>query len=191
MQDSNSSHTNESMHQNLENACAEPSSLILWPSFICTTLCTEIGARSENHLQKTKNTWDIVLRRATLCQRQHHIKDLSKRWPHIVQHTRTLCLLMSLRIFNSIYHHDLVGRPANADASESDMNSLSTYFRQINSGRSVDLWPPGLYFAKFVVNDFLRFVEPHYAIKSAAFVQFMGDIAFFPTTQMHWLRIST
>lgn len=77
--------------------------------------------------------------------------------------------------FNGIYHHDIVSWFANAKASTTDVNSLGTFLRQINSGRSIDCWPQGIYPAKMVGNDFLRFIEQHHAIRSSAIVRFMDD----------------
>lgn len=81
--------------------------------------------------------------------------------------------------FNGIYHHDIVSWFANAGASSDDVNSLGGFLRQINSGRSIDCWPQGIYPAKMVGNDFLRFVEQHHAIKSSAIVRFMDDFCLY------------
>lgn len=81
--------------------------------------------------------------------------------------------------FNGIYHHDIVSWFANAGASIDDVNSLGAFLRQINSGRSIDCWPQGIYPAKMVGNDFLRFVEQHHAIKSLAIVRFMDDFCLY------------
>jgi len=60
-----------------------------------------------------------------------------------------------------------------------DVNALGTFLRQSNSGRSIDCWPQGIYPAKMVGNDFLRFVEQYYALKSPAIVRFMDDFYLF------------
>jgi hypothetical protein len=85
--------------------------------------------------------------------------------------------------FNGIYHHDIVAWFANCGADISDVNSLGSYLRQSNSGRSIDCWPQGLYPAKMMGNDFLRFVEQHHALKSDAVVRFMDDIVLFSESQ--------
>lgn len=81
--------------------------------------------------------------------------------------------------FNNIYHHDIVSWFANLGANLDDVNALGTYLRQSNSGRSIDCWPQGLYPAKMVGNDFLRFVEQHHGIKSNAIVRFMDDFVMY------------
>lgn len=81
--------------------------------------------------------------------------------------------------FNGIYHHDIVSWFANTGAAANDVNSLGTFLRQINSGRSIDCWPQGIYPAKMVGNDFLRFVEQHHVIKSSAIVRFMDDFCLY------------
>jgi Reverse transcriptase (RNA-dependent DNA polymerase) len=85
--------------------------------------------------------------------------------------------------FNGIYHHDIVAWFANAGVNIDDVNSLGSYIRQINSGRSIDCWPQGLYPAKMVGNDFLRFIEQHHSLNSDAVVRFMDDIVLFSDHQ--------
>lgn len=81
--------------------------------------------------------------------------------------------------FNGIYHHDIVSWFANLGADLNDVNALGTYLRQSNSGRSIDCWPQGMYPAKMVGNDFLRFVEQHHGLKSKAAVRFMDDFVLY------------
>lgn len=85
--------------------------------------------------------------------------------------------------FNGIYHHDIVAWFANIGAEIEDINSLGAYLRQSNSGRSIDCWPQGIYPAKMVGNDFLRFVEQHHNLKSKAIVRFMDDFVLFSENQ--------
>ncbi|KEJ87964.1 antiviral reverse transcriptase Drt5 [Sulfitobacter donghicola] len=85
--------------------------------------------------------------------------------------------------FNGIYHHDIVSWFANAGASIDDVNALGTYMRQSNSGRSIDCWPQGMYPAKMVGNDFLRFVEQHHGLKAKAVVRFMDDFVLYSDNQ--------
>ena len=81
--------------------------------------------------------------------------------------------------FNGIYHHDLVAWFANLGVGLEDVSALGTYLRQSNSGRSIDCWPQGMYPAKMVGNDFLRFVEQHHGLKSKAVVRFMDDFVLY------------
>lgn len=81
--------------------------------------------------------------------------------------------------FNGLYHHDIVAWFAYIGASGKDAASLGTYLRQSNSGRSIDCWPQGLYPAKMVGNDLIRFVEQHHSLKSSAIIRFMDDIVLF------------
>lgn len=85
--------------------------------------------------------------------------------------------------FNGIYHHDIVAWFANIGVDIADVNSLGTYLRQNNSGRSIDCWPQGIYPAKMVGNDFIRFIEQNHAIKSSAVVRFMDDFVLFSDDQ--------
>lgn len=85
--------------------------------------------------------------------------------------------------FNGIYHHDIVAWFANLGADMDDVNALGTYLRQSNSGRSIDCWPQGMYPAKMLGSDFLRFIEQHHGIKSSAIVRFMDDFVLFSDDQ--------
>jgi len=85
--------------------------------------------------------------------------------------------------FNGIYHHDIIAWSANVGFDSDDVSSLGTYLRQSNSGRSIDCWPQGIYPAKMVGNDFLRFIEQHHAIKSEVVVRFMDDFVLFSDSQ--------
>lgn len=85
--------------------------------------------------------------------------------------------------FNGIYHHDIVAWFANIGADNESVNLLGAYLRQSNSGRSIDCWPQGIYPAKMVGNDYLRFIEQHHAIKSKVVVRFMDDFVLFSDDQ--------
>ncbi len=81
--------------------------------------------------------------------------------------------------FNGVYHHDLQAWFGSIGASESDVESFGKYLRQINAGRSLDCLPQGIYPAKMIGNDFLRFIEESALIRSAAAARFMDDIYLF------------
>jgi len=87
--------------------------------------------------------------------------------------------------FNNIYHHDLVSWAANLGLPNEKVESLGLFLRQINSGRSVDCLPQGIYPAKMVGNDFLRFIEQHHGLKSPALIRFMDDIVIFSNNEEH------
>lgn len=81
--------------------------------------------------------------------------------------------------FNGIYHHDIQAWFGSIGASEVDVEQFGKYLRQINAGRSLDCLPQGLYPAKMIGNDFLRFIEDSALIKSKEIARFMDDIYFF------------
>lgn len=85
--------------------------------------------------------------------------------------------------FNGLYHHDIVAWFANLGVNMDDVNALGTYLRQSNSGRSIDCWPQGMYPAKMVGSDFLRFIEQHHGMKSSAVVRFMDDFVLYSDDQ--------
>jgi hypothetical protein len=82
--------------------------------------------------------------------------------------------------FNSMYHHDVAHWfEAKENVTEIDSNGVSQFFREINSGRSVDFMPHGIYPAKMIGNEFLKFVDLHGPLKSKKIVRFMDDISLF------------
>ncbi|WP_116886958.1 antiviral reverse transcriptase Drt5 [Pseudomonas syringae] len=82
--------------------------------------------------------------------------------------------------FNSIYHHDAVNWFASLPSiSGADSNAFGRFFREINSGRSVDFLPQGIYPAKMIGSEFLRFIESSGQLKSAQTLRFMDDIYLF------------
>ena len=81
--------------------------------------------------------------------------------------------------FNHIYHHDSVSWFATRGANETNVKNFSKFFREINAGRSLDCLPQGLYPAKMIGSDFLRFVEDSHALKSEVIIRFMDDFYLF------------
>jgi hypothetical protein len=82
--------------------------------------------------------------------------------------------------FNSIYHHDLAHWfEALPKSSEEDTAGFGKFLREINSGRSIDLLPQGLYPSKMIGSEFLKFVELTKEIKSEFLFRFMDDFFLF------------
>ncbi|WP_409488529.1 antiviral reverse transcriptase Drt5 [Pseudomonas promysalinigenes] len=82
--------------------------------------------------------------------------------------------------FNAIYHHDLTNWFANlTGVTSSDAKAFGIFMREINSGRSIDFLPHGLYPTKMIGAGFLSFVESSAEIKSACSLRFMDDIHLF------------
>lgn len=81
--------------------------------------------------------------------------------------------------FNNVYHHDVVNWFRELAAPENEVNGLGQMLREINSGRSVDCLPQGLYPSKMIGNDFIRFVENYHGLRSSKIIRFMDDIYLF------------
>ena len=82
--------------------------------------------------------------------------------------------------FNSIYHHDLSHWfSAKGAVSNIDSNAAGKFFREINSGRSVDFLPHGIYPCKMIGNEFLKVVDLTGTLKSSQIVRFMDDFTLF------------
>ena len=82
--------------------------------------------------------------------------------------------------FNSVYHHDISHWfAARSGVSDVDNNALSKFFREINSGRSVDFLPHGIYPCKMIGNEYLKFVDLSGQLKLAVLVRFMDDFTLF------------
>lgn len=82
--------------------------------------------------------------------------------------------------FNTLYHHDIshwfAGRRT---VTEGDSAAIGKFFREINAGRSFDFLPHGIYPAKMIGNEFLKFVDLSGVLKSAAISRFMDDFNLF------------
>ncbi|HEY6528086.1 MAG TPA: antiviral reverse transcriptase Drt5 [Cellvibrionaceae bacterium] len=82
--------------------------------------------------------------------------------------------------FNSLYHHDLSHWFASkSGVTGVDSNALGKFFRETNSGRSVDFLPHGIYPCKMIGNEFLKFVDLSGLLKSSRIVRFMDDFTLF------------
>jgi hypothetical protein len=82
--------------------------------------------------------------------------------------------------FNGVYHHDLHAWFAALQPNNSqDVSAFGKFFREINAGRSLDCLPQGLYPAKMIGNDFLRFIEDSSVIRADRIVRFMDDVYLF------------
>lgn len=82
--------------------------------------------------------------------------------------------------FNTIYHHDLTHWFSNLrNVTLEDAKALGIFMREINSGRSIDFLPHGLYPTKMIGAGFLSFVENSGEINCASTLRFMDDIYLF------------
>ena len=81
--------------------------------------------------------------------------------------------------FNSIYHHDLVHWFNNIAKTEEDAALFDKFLKQINSGRSIDCLPHGLYPAKMIGSRFLSFIEDASWLSSDQTLRFMDDFYLF------------
>lgn len=82
--------------------------------------------------------------------------------------------------FNSLYHHDVVHWFGSHDGvSDIDANAVGQFFREINAGRSIDFMPHGIYPAKMIGNEFLKFIDLHGQLKSKKIIRFMDDLTLF------------
>jgi len=86
--------------------------------------------------------------------------------------------------FNSLYHHDLTHWFASKDGVTGiDSNAVGKFFREINSGRSVDFLPHGIYPCKMIGNEFLKFIDHSGLLKSSHILRFMDDFTLFDDDQ--------
>lgn len=76
--------------------------------------------------------------------------------------------------FNGLYHHDIISWFSELGANSEDTEGLAQLLREINSGRSVDCLPQGLYPTKMIGNDFLRFIDNYHGLKSEQLTQIYG-----------------
>ncbi len=82
--------------------------------------------------------------------------------------------------FNSIYHHDLVTWfREDGNRTENDINAFGKFFREINSGRSLDCLPQGIAPSKIIGSHFLKFVDNTVRLRSELMLRFMDDFYLF------------
>ncbi|MEW8190489.1 MAG: antiviral reverse transcriptase Drt5 [Candidatus Thiodiazotropha endolucinida] len=82
--------------------------------------------------------------------------------------------------FNSIYHHDICHWfSSKGGVSDIDGEAIGQFFREINSGRSIDFLPHGIYPSKMLGNEFLKFLDLSGMLKAAKIVRFMDDVTLF------------
>lgn len=85
--------------------------------------------------------------------------------------------------FNSIYQHDLVNWFTELGVDNQDSRGFGQLTREINSGRSIDCLPQGLYPTKMVGNDFLRFIDNNHGLLCEQLIRFMDDVYIFSTNK--------
>lgn len=104
---------------------------------------------------------------------KQHLRECATQFKHNIQFDIA-------SYFNSLYHHDIAHWFASKDSiTEVDKGALGQFFREINSGRSVDFMPHGIYPTKMIGNEFLKFIDLHGQLKSAQVVRFMDDFTLF------------
>lgn len=82
--------------------------------------------------------------------------------------------------FNNVYHHDLhAWFAALKPENPADIVAFGKFFREINAGRSLDCLPQGLFPAKMIGNDFLRFIEASASVRAPTILRFMDDVYLF------------
>ena len=104
----------------------------------------------------------------------------------IAEYSKSYSNTISLDVaayFNGVYHHDIVSWFSELGAPEGDCEGIGRLLRQINSGRSVDCLPQGIYPTKMIGNDFLRFIDNYHEIRSEKLVRFMDDIYIFSNSE--------
>ena len=85
--------------------------------------------------------------------------------------------------FNSLYHHDVCHWFTSTNVSESDSIFFGQFCREINSGRSVDFMPHGIYPSKMIGNEFLKYIDLNHELKSSKIIRFMDDFILFDNDQ--------
>ncbi|MGD1698694.1 reverse transcriptase domain-containing protein [Dapis sp. BLCC M229] len=81
--------------------------------------------------------------------------------------------------FNSIYHHDLENWFKNLIEDDKDTKIFGQFLRQINTGRSIDCLPQGIYPCKMI----LQYIDYNGGLRSKSYLRFMDDFALFDNDQ--------
>lgn len=90
--------------------------------------------------------------------------------------------------FNSIYHHDLVNHFREIGWSDRDCANIGLFFRQINSGVSIDCLPQGIHPCKVLGSEFLRFLDNNGKLSSGLMIRFMDDINLFSDNESNLIK---
>lgn len=105
------------------------------------------------------------------------LKETAKSFKHNIQFDIAA-------YFNSVYHHDICNWFSSLNGvSDIDASALGQFFREINSGRSVDFLPHGIYPSKMLGNEFIKFIDLSGMLKSAVIIRFMDDFTLFDNNQ--------
>lgn len=82
--------------------------------------------------------------------------------------------------FNSLYHHDVCHWfAALPGVDEATADGFGKFCREIGGGRSIDFLPQGIYPAKMIGSEFLKFVDLSKEVQSARLLRFMDDFYLF------------
>lgn len=101
-----------------------------------------------------------------------HLNECASKYKHNIQFDIA-------SYFNSLYHHDLSHWFSSKDVSQIDKDAIGKFLREINTGRSVDFLPHGIYPCKMIGNEFLKVVDLSGTLKSAQIARFMDDFILF------------
>ncbi|MDP5016783.1 MAG: RNA-directed DNA polymerase [Dolichospermum sp.] len=81
--------------------------------------------------------------------------------------------------FNTIYHHDIQHWFERLGVEDRDAKVFGQFLREINTGRSIDCLPQGIYPAKMVGNSFLQYIDYNVSLRSKRYLRFMDDFILF------------
>ncbi|WP_177176152.1 antiviral reverse transcriptase Drt5 [Trichormus sp. NMC-1] len=81
--------------------------------------------------------------------------------------------------FNTIYHHDLQHWFARLADDDQDAKVFGQFLREINTGRSIDCLPQGIYPAKMIGNSYLQYIDYNGSLRSKRYLRFMDDFILF------------
>ncbi|NES05127.1 MAG: orotate phosphoribosyltransferase, partial [Okeania sp. SIO2F4] len=81
--------------------------------------------------------------------------------------------------FNSIYHHDLHNWFMKFSENDDDSQIFGKFLREINTGRSIDCLPQGIYPCKMIGNFYLQDIDDNGGLRSESYLRFMDDFALF------------
>lgn len=85
--------------------------------------------------------------------------------------------------FNSIRQDDIIEWCHLVGMGPEDTRALDVFLEQSNSGRGSDCWPQGIYPAKMMGNDFLRFSEESPDLKAHAAIRFLDDFVLYSDSE--------
>ncbi|MGD1804676.1 antiviral reverse transcriptase Drt5 [Dapis sp. BLCC M126] len=141
--------------------------------------------RNKFRLLKNSNrcTYGYIFRDGKPVPGRESYKEFKENYYNCRNEFKYLMELDIANYFNSIYHHDLQNWFKILSENDNDAKFFGKFLREINSGRSIDCLPQGIYPCKMIGNSYLQYIDYNGGLRSESYLRFMDDFALFDNDQ--------